>query len=59
MHHRLIAHLGLLSLYLQTDLFEDIKKVNPNVQLIGGAFKAAELDAKEAINQAVRMAAVI
>ena len=28
-----------------TDLFEDIKKVNPNVQLIGGAFKAAELDA--------------
>ena len=42
-----------------TDLFEDIKKVNPNVQLIGGAFKAAELDAKEAINQAVRMAAVI
>ncbi|MEC8286989.1 MAG: FAD-dependent oxidoreductase, partial [Bacteroidota bacterium] len=42
-----------------TDLFEDIKKINPNVQLIGGAFKAAELDAKEAINQAVRMAAVI
>ncbi|GIR57650.1 MAG: hypothetical protein CM15mP65_02310 [Crocinitomicaceae bacterium] len=29
------------------------------MQLIGGAFKAAELDAKEAINQAVRMAAVI
>ncbi len=27
--------------------------------LIGGAFKAAELDAKEAINQAVRLAAVI
>ena len=42
-----------------TDLFEDIKKINPNVQLIGGAYKAAELDAKEAINQAVRMAAVI
>ena len=27
--------------------------------LIGGAFKAAELDAKEAINQAVRLAATI
>ena len=42
-----------------TDLLEDIKQVNPNVQLVGGAFKASELDAKEAINQAVRMAAVI
>ena len=42
-----------------TDLLEDIRKVNPNVQLIGGAFKAAELDAKEAINQAVRMAATV
>ena len=42
-----------------TDLLDDIKQVNPNVQLVGGAFKAAELDAKEAINQAVRMAAVI
>ena len=41
------------------DLLEDIKQVNPNVQLVGGAFKAAELDIKEAINQAVRMAAVI
>ena len=27
--------------------------------LIGGAFKAAEIDAKEAINQAVRLASVI
>ena len=42
-----------------TDLLEDIRKINPNVQLIGGAFKAAELDAKEAINQAVRMAATV
>ena len=42
-----------------TDLLEDIRKVNPNVQLVGGAFKAAELDAKEAINQAVRMAATV
>ena len=42
-----------------TDLLEDIRKINPSVQLIGGAFKANELDAKEAINQAVRMAAII
>ena len=42
-----------------TDLLEEIRKVNPNVQLVGGAFKAAELDAKEAINQAVRMAATV
>ena len=42
-----------------TDLLEDIRKINPSVQLIGGAFKANELDAKEAINQAVRMAATI
>ena len=41
------------------DLYEEIKLANPNVQLIGGAYKAAELDAKEAINQAVRLAAVI
>ena len=30
------------------DLYEEIKLANPNVQLIGGAYKAAELDAKEA-----------
>lgn len=42
-----------------TDFLEDIRKINPSVQIIGGAFKANELDAKEAINQAVRMAAII
>ena len=35
------------------DLYEQIKLANPNVQLIGGAYKAAELDAKEAINHKI------
>ena len=34
-------------------------KVNSNSFLIGGAFESSELDAKKAIDQAVRSAAVV
>ncbi|PCJ88698.1 MAG: NADPH-dependent 2,4-dienoyl-CoA reductase [Flavobacteriales bacterium] len=40
-------------------LYEPLKKAGINVHLIGGAHIAAELDAKTAIDQASRMAAVI
>ena len=40
-------------------LHNELLANNVKSHLIGGAFKAAELDAKEAINQAVRLAAVI
>ncbi len=39
------------------DLYEPLKQKGVNVYLVGGAYKAAELDAKEAINQASRLAA--
>jgi len=41
----------------KNDLFEPLKQLGVSVHLVGGAFKAAELDAKEAINQASRLAA--
>ena len=41
------------------DLFEGLKAVGVNAKLIGGAHEAAELDAKRAIDEASRLAAVI
>ncbi len=41
------------------DLFERLKAVGVNAKLIGGAHEAAELDAKRAIDEASRLAAVI
>ena len=43
----------------RNDLYEPLKQKGVRVHLVGGAFKAAELDAKEAINQASRLAATI
>ncbi len=40
-------------------LFDDLKDSELNIHLIGGAYEAGELDAKRAINQASRLAAVI
>ncbi len=40
-------------------LYQSLKKVGITVHLIGGAYKAAELDAKNAIEQACRLAALI
>jgi len=40
-------------------LFDDLTKIHSSVELIGGAFKAAELDAKAAIKQASYSAAEI
>ncbi len=40
-------------------LFEKTKKINPNTEIIGGAFESLELDAKKAIDQAVRIAAIV
>ncbi len=40
-------------------LFDDLKDSALNCHLIGGAYEAGELDAKRAINQASRVAAVI
>ncbi|PJE09652.1 NADPH-dependent 2,4-dienoyl-CoA reductase [Legionella sp.] len=41
------------------DLFEPLKEMGQSVHLIGGAFKALELDARHAIDQACRLAALI
>ncbi|MEQ9286807.1 MAG: NADPH-dependent 2,4-dienoyl-CoA reductase [Cyclobacteriaceae bacterium] len=43
----------------KNDLYEPLKNMGVNVHLVGGAYKAAELDAKEAINQASRLAATL
>lgn len=43
----------------QNTLYEPLKKANKRVHLIGGAYKALELDAKHAIEQASRLAALI
>lgn len=43
---------------LQT-LLEPLKNAGQSVHLIGGAFKALELDARHAINQACRLAALL
>lgn len=40
-------------------LYQPLKQVGRSVHLIGGAFKALELDARHAINQASRLAAVL
>jgi 2,4-dienoyl-CoA reductase (NADPH2) len=41
------------------DLFEPLKQMNKTVHLVGGAYKALELDARHAIDQACRLAALI
>ena len=41
------------------DLFEPLKEAGKLVHLIGGAYKALELDARHAIDQACRLAALI
>lgn len=41
------------------DLFEPLKQRGQSVHLIGGAFKALELDARHAIDQACRLAALL
>jgi 2,4-dienoyl-CoA reductase (NADPH2) len=41
------------------ELYEDLKKTGQVVHLIGGAFKALELDARHAIDQACRLAAIL
>jgi 2,4-dienoyl-CoA reductase (NADPH2) len=41
------------------DLFEPLKQMNKPVHLVGGAYKAMELDARHAIDQACRLAALI
>src|SRR5690606_38654406 len=41
------------------DMREPLEQAGQSVHLIGGAFKAAELDAKAAIDQAARLAASI
>ncbi|MBL6871890.1 MAG: NADPH-dependent 2,4-dienoyl-CoA reductase [Flavobacteriales bacterium] len=40
-------------------IFDSCKEQNPNTEIIGGAFHASELDAKKAIEQAVRSAAKV
>ena len=40
-------------------IFESSKAINNNTEIIGGAFLASELDAKKAIDQAVRSAAKV
>ena len=40
-------------------IFDSCKEQNPNTEIIGGAFHVSELDAKKAIDQAVRSAAKI
>ena len=40
-------------------LFEPLKQAGQKVHLIGGAFKALELDARHAIDQACRLAALV
>lgn len=41
------------------DLFEPLKTMDKSVHLVGGAYKALELDARHAIDQACRLAALI
>lgn len=41
------------------NLFEPLKQMNKTVHLVGGAYKAMELDARHAIDQACRLAALI
>ena len=40
-------------------IFDSCRDQNPNTEIIGGAFHATELDAKKAIDQAVRSAAKV
>ncbi|WED43645.1 NADPH-dependent 2,4-dienoyl-CoA reductase [Legionella cardiaca] len=41
------------------ELYDSLKQTGQSVHLIGGAFKALELDARHAINQACRLAAIL
>lgn len=61
-HHQLLEVDSVIlctgQIELQT-LFEPLKRLGKSVHLIGGAFKAMELDARHAINQASRLAAIL
>jgi len=41
------------------DLFDQLQQAGVRATLVGGAFEAAELDAKQAINQATELAAAV
>nr|WP_277619284.1 2,4-dienoyl-CoA reductase [Legionella norrlandica] len=41
------------------DLYEPLKMAGKIVHLVGGAYKALELDARHAIDQACRLAALV
>ena len=41
------------------EVYDDLNGSGPTTHLIGGAYEAAELDAKRAIDQAARMAAIV
>ena len=41
------------------DLFDQLELAGVRATLIGGAFEAVELDAKQAINQATELAAAV
>jgi len=43
----------------ENSLLNPLQEANVSVQLLGGAYAAGELDAKRAINQAARLAAVV
>lgn len=43
----------------EKDLYQSLKEFGVTVHLIGGAFKALELDARHAIDQACRLAAIL
>ena len=42
-----------------SSLYEPLKQAGVSVHLIGGAYKALELDARHAIDQACRLAALV
>ena len=41
------------------DVYDAFEGGSENVSLVGGAYEAAELDAKRAINQAAKLAAIV
>lgn len=41
------------------DLYDSLRQAGQSVHLLGGAYKAIELDAKQAIEQATRLACVL
>ena len=52
----MIVCAGQLSL---RTLYDELQDSDMNISLVGGAYEAAELDAKQAINQACHLAAAV